>query len=66
VVGWSYDEPVTPENVQELLANAPSLADAIDRAASKRADFVGKQLLASLNMQGANSGQSSQQPKKAK
>jgi hypothetical protein len=66
VVGWSYDEPVTPENVQELLANAPSLADAIDRAASKRADFVGKQLLASLNTQGENSGQSSQPPKKAK
>jgi hypothetical protein len=48
------------------LANAPSLADAIDRAASKRADFVGKQLLASLNMPSENFGQSNPPQKKAK
>jgi hypothetical protein len=49
VVGWSYPEPITQETLKELFFNSPSLADAIDRASSKRADFVGKQLLASLN-----------------
>jgi hypothetical protein len=42
IVGWSFDEECNDANKLELLRNSPSLAEAIDRAASKRANFVGK------------------------
>lgn len=39
VIGWSFAEPCTPENVLKLLQEAPHLADEIDRIASKRSLF---------------------------
>jgi len=42
IVAWSFDEECNDTNKRELLSNSPSLAEAIDRAASKRANFVGK------------------------
>lgn len=63
VVAWSFDEPCDTKNKIELLKNSPSLAEAIDRAASKRADFVGKLLKGSKPTQKRSSG-SSGQPQK--
>lgn len=39
---WSFDEECTPENVQNLLRNAPQLRDMIDRYASNDARFFTK------------------------
>lgn len=40
ITDWSFDEECNDENKRALLANSPSLAEAIDRAASKRANFT--------------------------
>ena len=42
IVSWTFDEECTAETKFELLKNSPSLCEAIDRAASKRSDFLGK------------------------
>ncbi|KXJ45892.1 hypothetical protein [Marinobacter sp. Hex_13] len=42
VADWSFDEECTPENVQNLLRNAPQLRDMIDRYASNDARFFTK------------------------
>ncbi len=39
VVGWSFDQPCTPEEIKILFRQAPQLADAVDQAASRRALF---------------------------
>lgn len=56
ITAWSFDEPCTDDNKIKLLANSPSLKDAIDRAASKRADFLGKLPAGSKATQKKNSG----------
>ena len=42
VADWAFDEECTPENVQNLLRNAPQLRDMIDRYASNDARFFTK------------------------
>ncbi|QJP08409.1 hypothetical protein [Pseudomonas multiresinivorans] len=39
VADWSFEEPCTTESVQEFLANAPHIAEAVDRAAADRSRF---------------------------
>lgn len=39
---WSFEEECTPENVQNLLRNAPQLRDMIDRYASNDVRFFTK------------------------
>jgi hypothetical protein len=66
IVGWSYDEPCTDENKIELLKNSPSLAEAIDRAASERANFIKRASQGSKRTQKNGSGSRSPQPKAQK
>ena len=47
VADWSFPEPCTPESVREFLIEAPQIADAIDKAATKRALFTSGELSAS-------------------
>ena len=42
VIGWSFDQPCTPDEVKILFRQAPQLADAVDQAASRRAIFFAK------------------------
>lgn len=44
VAGWSFDEELTPENVTELLNNAPQIADKINDLAGDDAFFFGESL----------------------
>lgn len=39
VMGWSFDQPCTPEAVVSFFREAPQVADAVDTAASRRALF---------------------------
>lgn len=64
IVGWSFDEPCTDENKAELLKNSPSLAEAIDRAASERANFIKRASKGSKATPKSGSG-SQGQPQKA-
>lgn len=47
VIGWSFKEEFTPENVREFLIESPQIADAIDQLASRRSMFVEKKSLSS-------------------
>ena len=40
IVDWSFDEECNDENKRELLRESPALAEALDRAASRRANFT--------------------------
>ena len=42
VIGWSYREECTTDNVQELLNNAPYILDAIDLFSKNEANLVKK------------------------
>lgn len=43
VIEWSFtDRPCTPENIKNLLREAPQITDQIDRLASRRALFFTK------------------------
>ncbi len=42
VIGWTFNEPCTPENVVKLLREAPQLAEQIDRIAGRRHHFFPK------------------------
>lgn len=42
VSAWTLEDPCTPENVIELLSNAPYLADWIDRKSEQASIFFGK------------------------
>lgn len=39
VVGWTFDEPCTKENVISLFKNAPYVLEQVDSFASKRINF---------------------------
>lgn len=41
VLSWSFDEPFTPENVAELLHNAPYIARAVEELVYDRKRFFG-------------------------
>jgi len=41
VSGWSLEDECTPDNVQELLNNAPYIADWLDRISSDASVFFG-------------------------
>lgn len=41
VAGWSFDAECTPDAVADFLAQAPQIADAIDRFAADRKRFFG-------------------------
>ena len=43
VIGWSFDEEVTVENVVEFLKNMPNIADEINIEASNQQNFFPKQ-----------------------
>lgn len=43
VVSWTFDQECTRESVVEFFRNAPQIADAVDRVASKRALFFAKE-----------------------
>src|SRR6187402_1264377 len=51
VISWSFDLECTLENVTEFLRNAPQIADSIDRVASKRSLFFGKESSSSSSLQ---------------
>ena len=42
VAAWSFDKPCTPENVQAFLANAPQIAEQINRFAADAKRFFGQ------------------------
>lgn len=41
VIGWSLEDELTPENVKDLLVNAPYIRDEIDAVIYSRARFFG-------------------------
>lgn len=43
VAAWSFDKPCTPENVQAFLANAPQIAEQINRFAADAKRFFGSE-----------------------
>ena len=47
ITDWSFDEECNSENKQQLLRQSPSLAEQLDIAASKRANFTKRLLAAS-------------------
>jgi hypothetical protein len=55
VIGWTFDAPCTPENVQGLLREAPQLADQIDRIAARRSLFFVKSSASSTASQQSSS-----------
>lgn len=40
VMGWSFDEPATPENVRELFDHEPSFAEQVDTFGGDRKKFA--------------------------
>ena len=51
VIGWSFDEECTRENVKQLLKEAPYIADLIDRKAADAQLFFGKGSIGSSSLQ---------------
>lgn len=56
VVSWTFDKPCTLENVMDFLRNAPQIADAIDKVASKRSLFFAQESKSSSNTPVVTSG----------
>ena len=42
ILGWSFEEPLTIENVVKFLTEAPQIADMVNRLAAKRSEFYSK------------------------
>lgn len=41
VIGWSFDNPLTEDEIKRLFREAPQIAEQVDRAAYDRARFFG-------------------------
>ena len=50
VVGWTFPQECTPENVFNLLREAPQIAEQIDRVAARRSLFMPKDLKNSTDL----------------
>lgn len=55
VASWTFDEPCTIENVIAFLAEAPQIADQLDRVATRRSLFFKKGSVSSTPEQGQSS-----------
>lgn len=66
IVDWSFDEECNNDNKVALLREAPSLCEAIDRQASKRANFTKRLSPNSTNTQKAGSGSAKSKTQKTK
>ena len=56
VMGWSFDQECTLENIKAFLREAPQIADQIDQIAARRTLFFGKRLSNSPPSRKQNSG----------
>ncbi|NYZ69108.1 hypothetical protein H0A36_24105 [Endozoicomonas sp. SM1973] len=43
VAGWSFEQACTPENIKQLLREAPQIAKKVDELSSNRNFFFGKE-----------------------
>lgn len=56
IIGWSFPEECTAEEIKELCKNSPSLIEAIDRKSGEKANFTKRLKAASSNTQKQTSG----------
>lgn len=66
IVSWTYEDDCSFDNKFSLCKNTPSLCEAIDRAASKRANFIKPQSGGSVSGQKGSSGSTSRRQKARK
>jgi hypothetical protein len=64
VMGWSFDEDLTTENVREMLTDQPWNADRIDKSAGDLKAFFPERGLSSLNGQSKKSSSKDARTKK--